>query len=405
MNFCNAVRGMGRIDRQTRHVDLTAVRQKIDFLIFAGNPARGKIQTQLVLQHHHIGIHLRRDGQEQRNIPFFECFRHDGVVGVGERIAGKRKRFVERHHIFAAQDAQQLRDRNHRMRIVQLDRKALRQLREIVPMRAPVIAQDALDRRTRKEILLFEAQAFALARVVVGIQHGGDRLCKRAFLRGFCVILAVELRQIKAVYRLGLPQTQRIDTRSAVADHRHIIRDCPHRLIGEPDKDGFLFPPDAPRIPKARPVVGIFLLEAVLKPLLEQAVPVTDPVAVERDVLRRRGIQKTGSKPSQPAVAERIVLYLLKYGRRNPVLLQIPGGFLQQSKVHQIAVNQAAREEFRRKIAGALLVFRLFPARHKLCHRRTRHAVIKLLCGGLLCGGRSGFPQAPLNHFLKLTHI
>lgn len=57
---------------------------------------------------------------------FFERFRHDGVVGVRHRAADDLLRFVPAQAFFVHQQAHQFRNRQTRMRVVDVDDDLLR---------------------------------------------------------------------------------------------------------------------------------------------------------------------------------------------------------------------------------------------------------------------------------------
>ena len=119
--FRYAVDRMRGKNRHVRHVDHLAVDDAVPAASRAGDAARLERAAKRVVKHDDIRIHLRDDGAEQADIPFFKRLGHNGVVCVGERALHNRERLVKRKQIIAHQDAQQLRNRYDGMRIVELD--------------------------------------------------------------------------------------------------------------------------------------------------------------------------------------------------------------------------------------------------------------------------------------------
>src|SRR5262245_12129527 len=62
---------------------------------------------------------------------------------------------------------------------------------------------------------------------------------------------------------------------------------------------------ELPRIAEREPILRIFVLPAVADHLPEQAVVVTDAVAVGRDAKGREAFHETGGQTTEAAVAER----------------------------------------------------------------------------------------------------
>ena len=118
-----------------------------------------------------------------------------------------------------------------------------------------------------------------------------------------------------------LPQPQGIDRSFPIADDRHIVRHRLYGLVCKADQNGFLFPAHTPWIAELQPIVRLFSLESVLEPLAEQAIPVADAKAIQRDAQGCGGIQKAGGQPPQPAVSQGVVLNLLENRRVNAMIL------------------------------------------------------------------------------------
>ena len=77
-------------------------------------------------------LHMARQQRfHQLLIPAFQRFRHQGVVGVSKGFAGDRPGVVPAQLVLVNQHAQQLRDGDGRVRIVQLDHFVIRQLGQL----------------------------------------------------------------------------------------------------------------------------------------------------------------------------------------------------------------------------------------------------------------------------------
>ena len=284
MDFRHTVGGMRGKDRHPRHVDHPFVDDPIGRLGFPLNPLAVELLLQGFIDHHHIAVHLRDHRLKQAHIPLLQGLRHDGVVGIGKGLprnlqsAGKRDALLR-------QQPHQLRDGDHRMGVVQLDGIFLRERCKIIPMLLFVLAQDILEGCAGEEILLFQAQALSFVRIVVWIQHAGNRLCFVALPHRTVVFLLVKQLEIESIDGFRLPEAQRIDPLSAVPNDRHIVRHRIYLLVLKLDQHLFALSPDGPRVAKPLPIVRRLPLESVLKILLKQAVFVANPVAIQRDVV------------------------------------------------------------------------------------------------------------------------
>ena len=206
------------------------------------------------------------------------------------------------------------------------------------------------------------------------------------------------------MHSLSLPQAERVDALTAVADHRHIIRNSHDLLIAEGNLHGFFFAADAPRVAEARPIVRTLSLEAVVEVLLEQAVAIPQAKAVKRQAVRSGGIEEACGQTAQAAVAERVVLDLLEDGGINSVFLQVLIAFIEEAEIQQIVVDQAAYQELSGKVACTLLLLRFVPSLGKLRHSGAGDGLIKLLDGGGRGREKSLFLQIAGNVFRKTTH-
>ena len=119
MDARNAVHIRGNINCKARHVD-GVIRNDLH-----ARAARfidaccAQLRVELVVDAADNFAQLRHNAVEKLKLPFFKGFAHNRVVGVGERIAGDLKRRIKIQAL-QHQQADQLRDGNGRMRVIEL---------------------------------------------------------------------------------------------------------------------------------------------------------------------------------------------------------------------------------------------------------------------------------------------
>ena len=344
MDLCNAVDGGGHIDGQICHVRLPILDDK--------ELRMRMLLLELCVDALNDLADLRHDGAQQLQIPLFECLGHDGVVRIGEHAAGQLKRGVKIQSL-GHQQTDQLRNGHSGMRIVQLDSNKLRQAVIVRAVLLAVVAQDILQRRAGKDVLLLDAQALALPCGVVRIQNAGDILGLVLLFKRLNVVLRVEGVEVQLLLGLALPEAERTDRRCFIADHRHIIRDAVDGLVGKFDLDGQLVTAVAPRVAVFRPVVGIFTLAAIDERLLEQAEAIAQAIAGQRQVERRGAVKEAGGETAKSAVAEGRILNVLQARKIDALFSKGRFHPAQNAEVEEVAVDQTADEIFRGEIERA----------------------------------------------------
>ena len=85
------------------------------------------------------------------------------------------------------------------------------------------ILDGVLQRGAGEEVVLLEAEHFALVVLILGIEHFGDHLGYLHFLHGLEVFALAEVRQIQIGAAARRPGAKRVDTVVVVADHGHIV--------------------------------------------------------------------------------------------------------------------------------------------------------------------------------------
>ena len=128
-------------------------------------------------------------------------------------------------------------------------------------------------------------------------------------------------------------------------------------MIRELDLHGVVIPAVGPGIAKLGPVVGVFLLAALLvKALLEQAKLIPQTVAGQGQVAGSGGIQEAGCQTAQAAVAQSGIFHFLQNGQ-----VHAPGGeellhLVQDAQVVEVGIHQPTDEIFGGNIVGLPLL-------------------------------------------------
>ena len=213
--------------------------------------------------------------------------------------------------------------------------------------------------------------------VVVRIKDLNQVLRQILLLDRFLVITLVKCRKAERVDRLCIPDTQGVDYVVAVADNRHIIRNCQNRLITFLYKMVALTVPlglditakfnlgrilraaKLERITVFQPLIRHLHLVAVLDFLLKHTVVVTNAAAVSRITKSCQGIQKTCCQTPQTAVSKcRIRLLILDHVQVDSHLFQSFFYFLICRHVDQVVSESSSEQEFHgHVIYGLRIVF------------------------------------------------
>ena len=333
-------------------------------------------------------INIRNDLDEQMLVPLLQCLRQNGVVGVSKGLLCNIECIVEANAFVSGQLTNELRNRDNRMGIVELDGIEISEMREVIAMYQLIVFNHILQRCTAEEILLLQAQLLALIGGVVRIQHAGNILCAVLLANRCFIVLIVEFVEVEGGQRLCLPQTQVSDVLGAITDNRQVIRHCTHGLVCKANENCIGIYADAPRIAEARPVIGGLLLEAVLNVLLKQTIFIANAIAVEREIQRCCGIQEACSQTSQAAVAQGSILYFFHVGQLETALVKQLFYFIVNTKAKQIVIDCTANQKFCGHIicmacfSVQLLAF--LPRSGDLCHNCFGKSMMNILCIGLV---------------------
>ncbi len=151
-----------------------------------------------VPRHHHL---------EPFHRPLLQRFGQQRVVRVAQRSARQVPGLIPSQLRVVEQNPHQLRHRDRRMRIVELDCGLVGQ-RVPIGVAAPEASDDIGQRACDEKVLLHESQSLSPAGRIVGIQHsrqslGGQLLCERAH-----EIALAEFLKVKVIRRGGSPQAK-----------------------------------------------------------------------------------------------------------------------------------------------------------------------------------------------------
>ncbi|SLW92181.1 Uncharacterised protein [Klebsiella pneumoniae] len=149
----------------------------------------------------------RQDFPQHIDRPGLQRFAHQGMVGVGEDPTGHLKRVIPAEAVFVNQQTHQLRDRQHRMGVIEVDSNFIRQV-VIGLIQLVMTGEDVLYRRRNKEILLTQAQFTPGIGRVVRVKHAGNVLRVVLILHGGEIVPLVKFTEINFTAGLGTPQTQ-----------------------------------------------------------------------------------------------------------------------------------------------------------------------------------------------------
>ncbi len=260
------------------------------------------------------------------------------------------------------------------MRVVELDRHLVRELRNVAVL-FKVAVDQVLQRRRGEEILLTQPKLLAGGRRVARIQDFRDRLRANLFGLRRDIIAGVEDIETQGIGSARPPQSKRIHVFAAPAGYRRIVGDGLNDLGWTPDlrnravmerlhraskADGIgdFGARELPRIAEGQPVFGIFVLPAVLDRLPEQAVIVADAIAIRGDGQRRHALHEAGSEASQAAIAERgIRLHLAQLVEIDVEAGQGLANRGSDPKIVQRVHEQTPDQKFKREIIDPTAVF------------------------------------------------
>ena len=313
--------------------------------------ALGHVATETAVDLAHDLGDAREEPVEDVDVPRLQRLGQDRVVRVREGAGDDLPGVLPAEVVVVHEQAHELGDGQHGVRVVELHRVVLGEAGEVVAVVPHVVVDDLLQGRGAEEVLLAHAQHLALEGGVVGVQDAGDVHRALAVDDGVGEALGVEGVVVELLEGLGLPQAQGPDVLRAVPGDRHVVGDGAHSEVGVGDDALELLAPDDEGVALLHPRVGVLGLEAVVKELLEQAVAVEDAVARHGQVQRGAGVQEAGGEASEAAVAQSRVGLLLEDGGQVDALRGegVPG-LVDQAQVGQVVEQRAPHEELRGEV-------------------------------------------------------
>ena len=127
------------------------------------------------------------------------------MIRVVTRFVGNCPRIIPIQTMIIDKQAHQFRNRNRRVRVIQLNRIEIREFGPIAVI-GQVATHDIFQRATHKEILLHKAELFTIFSRVIRIQHLGDRLTHSLFANRFDVATFIENVEIELAGCFRIPQ-------------------------------------------------------------------------------------------------------------------------------------------------------------------------------------------------------
>ena len=199
-----------------------------------GPPHRGGVMRVDALHQLHVP---GQDAAHEVHRPAFQRFGQQGVVGVVETGAGDLEGVVERLSVVVDQEADQFREGDGRVGVVELDGDGPGQPRDVA-MVCEEPAQDVGERGGGEEVLLLEPELPALLGGVVGVEYAADGLGQDRGGGGRHPVAPVEGLQVEFPNRPGGPEAQRVGPAPAPAGNRRVVGDGQHGFRRRPRSTG-----------------------------------------------------------------------------------------------------------------------------------------------------------------------
>ena len=326
---CHAVGGVGEVDVHVGHVHPVVLVDDGKALVLGAGAGQC---VQLFDNGHQLGHHGIQIGAG----PLFQCFGQNGVVGVGAGLCDDLYGFLKFDALFA-QQPDQLRDDHAGVGVVDLDGGVVCQIM-VIAAPGGTLSQNELGTGRDHQVLLVHPQAAACLIGIVRVEEEGQVLVDGSFIEGNAVvddalIDGVKVKQVQGVGAALVAGNGQLVQPGSVFLARQLHR------VG----DVGLFCPAV----GGEPRVGLFVLHAVLKGLVEQAEVIPQAHAVAGQVQRCQRVEEAGSQTAQTAVAQRrFRLHLFDIGKALADGSQCIAGFIVQSQIDEVVGQQLADEKF-----------------------------------------------------------
>ena len=333
---------------------------------------------------------LRHHGTQKIQIPLFQRFAHNGMVGVGEGLLCDGKGLLKIHAL-CHQQTDQFRNGHCRVGIIELHGKEFRKAAQIGSVGALVDPHHILQGCRAQEILLLDTQTLAFPGGIVGIQYAGNVLSFVLLCQSPEIVLVVKGVEVQFFLRFALPQTQRIDILRAIADNRHVVRHSQNRMIRKLHLDGMVVPAVSPGITELAPIVSSLALTAiVIETLLEQAKAIPQAVTGQRNIATCGTVQEACGQSAQTTVTQSGIFDLFQTGKIHATLCEQLLHLIQDAQIVKIAVHQTADQVLRRNIVSLPLghtgTLGMVPIVRNSHHHSIAQGLVKFLRCGILQG-------------------
>ena len=245
MDRRNAIGAVRAHDRQVCHADLVLrpfldQAHSLDAGFVAGKAATHIVEETTVDLVDDLKL-SRQHPLEVAQRPFLQRLGQQRVVRVGQGPPREVPRLLPPEMRLVEQDAHQLRHRQRRMGIIELDRDLVRQLLQSALSRRKRRTRSAREHATRK----YSCAKRSPCPIWVessGIQNAGQGLRRDAADQGAHEVARTELLEVEIVMCRSTPEPQAVDRLAAKTDHRPVVwdadqasRDGQRRSAGCPD--------------------------------------------------------------------------------------------------------------------------------------------------------------------------
>ena len=274
------------------------------------------------------------------------------MIGIGAGTGHYADRFHERERFIVGKDADQLRDQERRMRLIDLDNGIIEQFAKVALARLH-IPQDELRGAACQKILLVKSEFFPLTVGIVRIEEQRQVLLDSILVEQYPV---VNDRSVRAV---DIEQAELVDPALVTRDP-----DLIHPGCERPPRESHVeshFRGIYPGVP-LHPAVRVHLLDAVFKRLPEKAEVIvqSDPhggISESSDRVHITCGQKTQSAASERRLRFRLehIRQVLSVTRKD--LLRLP----EDPEVDQRILKEPPGQELRGHIVYLLLAAVLLP--------------------------------------------
>ena len=285
------------------------------------------------------------------------------MVRVVARFASNCPCIIPIETMIIDEQAHQFRDRNRRVRVIELDRVEIREFGPIAVI-GKEATHDILQRATHEEILLHKTELLTIFRRVIRIQHLGDRLTHCLFANGFDITTIIEDVEIELARCFRIPQTQEINRFGTVTDDCDIIWNAFDGLLVDPHWTESalvihvmlntavelyllreVWPHHFPRAALFHPSIWMLNLVTVFELLTEQAELITNAIANRWQIQRREGIEETGRQATEATITEAHVgLFVSDCVKILAKLAECITCLLKQTRIMQVIDQQAAHQ-------------------------------------------------------------